>query len=178
LSSDFLEVLFSKKDVLAIITEAFAQTISNYTRSKILAGHPRLALRHHDKSVGAAALIRYDGEVFGFEVLITAPKETLFFLYQSAFQEEIAQLTPEVTDLLGEFLNIAFGAIDPPLANKGIKLRSSFPKTLSAQNLAVLKQQGLPKKSIAIDFSAAEKHFLVEIFPLNTFMQKWGYTIK
>jgi CheY-specific phosphatase CheX len=172
---NFLDDLLKKGPLLKVITGSLTQTISGFTKTKILPTKPFLKSQNEPNSVAVAGLICLEGDKdFSVELFLGFSREIFLSLYQNMFQSQTDEINSENHDLAAEILNIAFGAMDPEFKKLGYNLRSSFPKIYSGPELqAFLKK--INSQAIAIPYMSNNQSFTVEIYAANTIGEKWKF---
>lgn len=172
--SEVLQRLAMQKDVLDVISSSIAATLSQYIQLPTSVLNVQIGSLPKFKPAVAGA-IRYESSTFAIELLLTFPHDFLGIPDKGFVMDSPADLTTKAQDLAGEVLNVAFGNIDPSLRVKGLKLRSSFPKTFSGSNLAMLIQ-GISEDVLAIDLKAGDRSFSLFILKSGSLKQSWSFT--
>lgn len=173
----FLENFSKNKELVQIVVNSIANTISSFNHVPVVAGSAEIVPNLDSlKTSVAAAVIRHEGPTLAFELFLSFPKELLYQLFENTFNQ-VPTSPAEAQDMVGEILNMAFGTIDPMMTGKGHKMRSSFPQSFSGPKLESIKSQ-LPKRAIEVPLMIQNKKLHLLILAPGTLLFKWGYTIK
>lgn len=159
----------------AIIVDAVTRTLETFTNTKLT----RSATAPGETPSGdiaAASVIRYEGHAGAYELFLAFPLPALQLLAQNTLGSS-GDDTGLSADLVGEVLNIAFGHIDPQLAGRGMKLRSSFPHNFTAKKLSDLRAT-LPPTALRTDFKAFGNDFSLCLFEGGAIRAPWAYSAK
>lgn len=165
-------------EVLKVIVDSLSGTIASYTQTEVQASPPFLkeiqAGGHSEGGIAVAGTIRFDSATFSIELIFGISKELLDRLHANMFGTPPEAITPEVADLAGEILNIAFGDMDPKLRKLGIELRSSFPINYTQPELGKMLSH-IHSQALVIPFQSGGHTFRIEIYAAHSLSQNWKY---
>ena len=170
----FLEDFSKRPELIGILVDALVATISNFTQVVVTAGPASLRVKREGHKFAAASVIRFQGASLSMELVLALPKPLLLRMASQVFKQDVGEVSV-AQDLVGELLNISFGTIDPMMAGRGHKLKSSFPQNFSGGRLTSLFTE-LPQERIYIPLAAGSEEFALEILAPGALGIKWAYT--
>jgi hypothetical protein len=168
-----LNFLLEKK-LLQIIVASVTETVENYTHSPVSTGMPQVLTQPHTADIRVGGGLRLDSGGASIELFLGFSRELFSWVYDRVFDNTIDEITAENHDLPGEFLNVAFGVLDPKFREKGFHYISSLPEGFSGEKLVEVLA-GFKGKVILIPCSMAGHSFFLQISSAGFIETSWRY---
>jgi chemotaxis protein CheX len=106
-----------------------------------------------------SGVIGLAGDTNGF-VIISMPEQLALLIYQKFAGEEKKTLDDDVTDAIGEILNMIAGGAKQIFSKLGIRFKISIPNVIVGKNHKIAKQK--TAKSLCVKFSLGSSSFVIE----------------
>lgn len=106
-----------------------------------------------------SGVIGLAGDANGF-VIISMPRELALKIYENFAGEQKSDLDADVTDAIGEILNMIAGGAKQIFSRQGIRFKISIPNVIVGKDHHIAKQKAT--KSLCVRFSMGDSNFVIE----------------
>lgn len=106
-----------------------------------------------------SGVIGLAGDANGF-VIISMPESLALKIYKSFAGEEKDAIDPDVTDAIGEILNMIAGGAKQIFSRLGVRFKISIPNVILGKDHKIAKQR--TTKSLCVKFSLEGSIFVIE----------------
>jgi hypothetical protein len=170
-------LLVQEHNLLPIVEESLAKTITTYAGSPVLFSPPTIGISSTPRPYPAKGLIRFETEKFGAEISISITDQYFAWIFKRMFGRESKANTSDAEHLLCELLNIGLGVANAHFGVRGEAGRFSFPQPLSGSKLLDF-HQSCPREVVVVPFQCAEnpdRSGILEFFPTDSLGIAWNF---
>jgi chemotaxis protein CheX len=139
--------------------QATLHVLSSMASTKATAGKPYLKKDSFAKG-DVSGIVGLSGEARG-TLSVSFSEESILSIVSKMFGEPVKEINDEVTDAVGEILNIVSGQARQKLESMGRILKGAIPTVITGKNHSITH---ITKQSIiAIPFDTENGHFTIEV---------------
>lgn len=139
--------------------EATLHVLSSMAFTKATAGKPYLKKDTIAKG-DVSGIVGLSGEARG-TLSVSFSKESILSIVSKMFGEQVTEINEEVTDAVGEILNIVSGQARQKLETMGRLLKGAIPTVITGKDHSITHITKQP--IVAIPFDTENGHFTIEV---------------
>ena len=106
-----------------------------------------------------SGVIGLAGEANGY-VTISMPEELAFTIVENFVGEKKSEIDEDVTDAIGEILNMIAGGAKQAFSEMGLRFKISIPNVITGKEHSIARKSDIP--SIVIRYGIDDKEFIIE----------------